>query len=392
MKKSISLIMVVCLSSVLMFFNNSKAASLTPSVIASNTRLVNTNTYFSGVDSTDNPLGNYYNATYEGDITISLDTNGVDGYINGYTRIVGNISTSGYSGNSSAGINVGVSDYSDYSYINITNSSFTALMYFDNLWNERYVTLCTLHVIVNVSWPYTGSNTPDPPSFINCNFSSGGVGGSMTITPEPVDQGFSHIITSAINNGDFSNDIDSMVGLLTTIRDNEYSHYVNILSALNTNNGWLEEIFEYMEDWDTVWFPYFYNQNVSMISHLLSLMSKADTIISDLISIDTNNVIWYTRLRDLLNDIYSYMQQSNTGATEAADAADHAASQAAAIAAVPRPNADAIINEGISRIDTDISSGFGVLGAILNQQWYIWILMIVISLAFVSYLMYGKGV
>lgn len=93
-----------------------------------------------------------------------------------------------------------------------------------------------------------------------------------------------------------------------------------------------------------------------------------------------------------LQELYGYLSEAESGATEAADAADQAASQAAAIAAVPRPNAGAIINEGVNRIDTDISSGFGVLGAILNQQWYIWILMIVISLAFVSYLMYGKGV
>lgn len=100
----------------------------------------------------------------------------------------------------------------------------------------------------------------------------------------------------------------------------------------------------------------------------------------------SKDVVYY------LQEFYGYLSEAESGATEAADAADHAASQAAAIAAVPRPNAGAIINEGVNRIDTDISSGFGVLGAILNQQWYIWILMIVISLAFVSYLMYGKGV
>lgn len=100
----------------------------------------------------------------------------------------------------------------------------------------------------------------------------------------------------------------------------------------------------------------------------------------------SSQVVYY------LQELYGYLSEADLGATEAADAADQAASQAAAIAAVPRPNAGAIINEGVNRIDTDISSGFGVLGAILNEQWYIWILMIVISLAFVSYLMYGKGV
>lgn len=396
MKRSISWIMVICLSSVLMFSSFANAASISPSYDGASTMYLNLiDSYVPPIDSTDNPMGNYVVATYKAYYNSRVSFSGTDGYTSGYvsytidfTPSVGSADPRGVSIIN----NLSLSNIScKSSPIGISSCRLYGTGYFDNIWDTSVYPIVDAEIIFSCYFTYTGSNVPDPPSYIPCTVSAS-VSGSLTKMPEPQDMGFAHIISSAINNGDFSGNVEQLVDLLTLIKDNNATYYTNILAALNTENGWLEEIFTQLDNWDQIWWPAIYAENQTQSSRLSTVLSNLQTIISDLVLIDSNNVTWLTRLYNKVTDIYNYMQQSDQGATQAANAADQAAAQASQIAAVPRPNANAIINEGVSRIDTDISSGFSVLGAILNQQWYIWLLMIVISLAFVSYLMYGKGV
>lgn len=398
MKKSISLIMVVCLSSILFFNNMSKAASYNASIMDTGSfRLNFINSYYPPVSSSDNPIGDYILAYYEGAFDIVISGDNTDGFINGYVSTNTNISISVPSGATTQSLNFEFL-YSNNDYIR-TYVSYPALYtmnfitIFDNMKFESIrLTSVTVKVNYTLSLPKTSSNLNDPPLYVSASTNSSITSSGLSTNAGPVNDGLAEIIAVSINNGDFNNKLTDLINLLTIFKNNETSHYTNILSAINNQNEWLEEIFTELDNWDQIWWPAIYAENQTQSSRLATVLSNLQTIISDLVIIDSNNVTWLTRLYNKVTDIYNYMQQSDQGATQAANAADQAAAQASQIAAVPRPNANAIINEGISRIDTDISSGFSVLGAILNQQWYIWILMIVISLAFVSYLMYGKGV
>lgn len=393
MKKIISYIMILCLSSILVFSNISKAATVSGSISTPTSIYLNkVDSYVTPIDSTDNPIGDYVSATYEGDFNVNVNTSVTDAYLSGYISGAISVTPNLPSGYAYYSTNISTNVFESNCYISSSSTTVYVTAYFDNAWNRSNYTLASVHVSFTYAFTYTGSNTPDPNSRILCSISSSTSSSNLNVYPEPLDNGLVHIISTAINNGDFSGKVNELVNLLTLVKDNNSTYYTNILAALNTENGWLEEIFTQLDNWDQIWWPAIYSENQTQSSRLQTVLNNLQTIISDLVLIDSNNVTWLTRLYNKVSDIYNYMQKSDQGATKAANAADNAAAQASQIAAVPRPNANAIINEGVSRIDTDISSGFSVLGAILNQQWYIWLLMIVISLAFVSYLMYGKGV
>lgn len=370
MKKSISLIMIVCLSSVLMFSNISKAANLLNIQINSPSY---TNMLY--IDHVENgsPSGNTYKVIYKNIIPVSftLQEGSSDYYIYGYFSSsfrVDILGIPGSTGNYSFNISYenSISDYDSIYSVQTSldnNSSsrktLNAFTFINNL--NRYgdrintgniVITCAAEFLNNVSNIYPDSMD----CYITTTVFSNAVYGDTT----PRQIGMPGIISSAINS---STDIDTIISLLTSIRN----YNIDIFNELNID---IENLLTQILAKDIV-----IADKVTLLEQYMSLFPQY-----------SRDVVYY------LQEFYGYLSEAESGATEAADAADQAASQAAAIAAVPRPNAGAIINEGVNRIDTDISSGFSVLGAILNQQWYIWILMIVISLAFVSYLMYGKGV
>lgn len=403
MKYYITVAAALLLSAVLIFNPVVEAASMSISYnVVSSTIAPLVNVYYPELDETGNPVGNYVIATYEYSFSPQIVFSSFDGYINGTSTAVFTITPSTPTGGNNSGM---TAEYIPISFDTVFSSGYTrystngSLEYWLSSYYHNYVSYSTQLRLNSISgyvsyyFTYTGSNAPDPTQYINVNISLSANYSNMAITVDPSDIGMSEIIANGIINAinDQTMPFDNILQVLEDIRTQDQTNYSTIityLSNIDTFNStlytWLttvlEDDFSYLLD-DTTYISAVLNA----ARNLINSMNSRDSLYYPIFeaALDLAN----TRLQTLIN----LMSENPAEAESMEDSINQMESKQAAINDYSLPAAANIMGNANSYVSQGIV-GMNLLATILNQPLYILILMTVISLAFVSYLLYGKGV
>lgn len=352
--------------------------------------------YYPELDESGNPVGNYVIATYEGFYTCRATFGGADGYTSGYinNRLLfnANVPSGATASSLSASTNYNSIDniYGTHRSASDSVNSYSiyTTIYLDNVWTINTANLYSGNIIFTCYFPYTGSNVPDPNVNIICNVSNVSFSYGLSKYATPQDFGLCGIISSSINNGDFNNDLASMISLLTLIKDNNSTYYTNILAALNTENDWLEEIFHLLDTQDSIWLPSISN-NTSLTAGRLS------TLISDLATYNANFYTSYgNKVLLLLGKLADMSASEATEAQEMSQAyaviASKGAEQAVAMnPAMPSFNSNQF--DMNSSVDATQRSNFvGVLGILMSNSLFVRMMLILMTCAIAGFALYGR--
>lgn len=403
MKHYITIGTVLLLSAVLIF--NPAAKAVSNNIVISNptstyATLSNQYTVDYDLDSTDTniPHGDNNRYTYDAYITVQASGMSIDSYINGYAN--GNITITptipaGYS----AGYkNVSFTPYSGENFYStaygFSSSGCSVRILFDNLYSgdTNVITCGVIHFSITISYSATPFNLPDPPAAIYLSLSTT-TSSIASANPTPEDMGYCAIIKESILNAinDNSMPFDDILNLLEDIRTQDQTNYTTIVAYLADNDTFnstlytwlttvLEDNFTYLLD-DTTYI----SSVLNAARNLINVMNNRDSLYYPIFeaALDLAN----TRLQTLIN----LMSETPAEAASMENAINQMESKQAAINDYSLPAAGNIMGNANSYVSQG-TAGMNLLATILNQPLYILILMTVISLAFVSYLLYGKGV
>lgn len=404
MKHYITIGAALLLSVVLIFNPAAKAVSISVSVYAAataiNATLTNQYTVDYEMDSTDTnyPYGNYNVYTYEAYIPVVASGISVDSYINGASSGTITISPSAPTGATLASRSISFEPYSGNGFwstaYNLSTTNITCRVMFDNYYsnNSGVLQLGVIHYFVSYTMTATPSNVPDPPPNVSVSISSS-TSSAVGATPEPLDMGFCDIISTAIMNAinDNSLPFDDILQVLEDIRTNDQTAYTQIVTYLSDNDTFNSTLYT----WLTTVLEDNFTDLLDDTTYISSVLNAARNLIN---SMNSRDSLYYpifeaaldlanTRLQTLIN----LMSETPAEAASMENAINQMESKQAAINDYSLPAAGNIMGNANSYVSQG-TAGMNLLATILNQPLYILILMTVISLAFVSYLLYGKGV
>lgn len=405
MKHYTTVVAALLLSAVLIFNPAAKAASasVTISSIPDNGYMNLIHQSTPQYDSTDNPKADVATFTYKGNFDVTMYISATDSYCNG--NVVANVSFSfvtptGFTFDScNIQFNNLMSTNTCFAFARRNNGPAGGTQYircyFDNHWlgSAQYITLCNVEVTVTISKTITPYNLPDAPERISFSTSGTLSNNNTVITPDPADNGNCGVITNAILNAinDSSVPFDDILQVLEDIRTQDQTNYTTIVAYLADNDTfnstlytWLTTVLE--DDFGALLDDTTYISSVlNAARNLINAMNSRDSLYYPIFeaALDLAN----TRLQTLIN----LMSETPAEAASMENAINQMESKQAAINDYSLPAAGNIIGNANSYVNQG-TAGMNLLATILNQPLYILILMTVISLAFVSYLLYGKGV
>lgn len=354
------------------------------------------NVYTPPIDSSDNPLGDYSVFTYTGSASYAVTGLSLTGYNTGWLRFTTDFSVTVPSGLSLKALNIeptaiendigfDVSVSHPYSGTNGKTSIFLLLNNYRQLSDGRTHGLCTLNITVTITQPQTGSNLYDPPERITVTTTNTISSTTASYSDEPTDIGLVHLITTAINNGDFTNDLESMLSLLTTIKDTDLLIYQGVLSGLTNVNQFLSDILDY-----TTRLYYLVPDRTQMSN----VMANIRTIMDDFTTFNTrwvqytNEVI---RLLGLLADMNaSEASQAVAMSEQYAVIASQGADKAIAMNP-PRPDFSAGDFDLNSSVDNTQRQNFtGILSIIFSNNLFLRMMLILLTCAIAGFALYGR--
>lgn len=405
MKHYITISAALLLSAVLIFNPAAEAAtvgSISVSTGGTSAILIEHYSVEYDLDSTDTniPHGDVNIATYEisGSVYVNVP---VDSYINGweYVTVVCNaLSPSGWTrrGSECSFIPVTSSNYFA-GQLKFDSSSDRPIMsvYFDNFYtgNITQLPLGTFTYRVSFSNTATPSNLPDPPTSVSCSIYNGGTGGDCYASPNPNDLGLAGVIQNSIINAinDNSMPFADILQTLIDIRTQDLTAYTAIEQYLIDNDTFNTSLYT----WLTTVLEDDFGDLLSDTGYIASLLEYVRTWVY---AMNDRDHQWYPVFKTVLDltntklqSIIDLMSETPAEAQSMENAIDAMESKQAAINDYSLPAAGNIIGNANNYVNQG-SAGMNLLATILNQPLYILILMTVISLAFVSYLLYGKGV
>lgn len=406
MKYYTTIAVSLLLSAVLIFNPAAKAAtsSATLSFAQSSVRAYLYNQYNVqyNLDSTDNPYpsGNYNVVVYKAIITPLISCSVVDSYLTGsvsYQVSCGYSTPAGwsFSGISKSHNEIFSNDLYSFRIGRDGDQSSIVHMkaYFCNMWNINAISMGDIEFYISFTYPATQANVPDPDPYITVNPSGAINSQNVSASVDPTDRGMVDIVSQGIINAinDNSMPFDDILHVLEDIRTQDQTNYTTIVAYLADNDTfnstlytWLTTVLE--DDFGALLDDTTYISSVlNAARNLINSMNSRDSLYYPIFeaALDLAN----TRLQTLIN----LMSETPAEAASMDNAINQMESKQAAINDYSLPAAGNIMGNANSYVNQG-SAGMNLLATILNQPLYILILMTVISLAFVSYLLYGKGV
>lgn len=412
MKHYTTIFTALLLSAVLIFNPAVKAASVSASWTSgygsNSARAMLINQYtvdyelYESSSSTDvYPIGNTNIYVYEINIAVKVNFNSVDAFINGYTT--GSLS---YSATTPGGLGLysintvytpfniqGLYSIDVSTHTPVANSS-SIRVFCNNFQAQTGATeignMCVRYLFSSTA---TAGNVPDPPQYISVSVGASQTNSVLSATPDPQDQGFSTVIKNAIINALNDNDtpFEEIITLLEDIRSLNQDNYITIVAYLAENDTfnstlytWLTTILEndfinLLNDTDYI------STVLNAARNLINEMNNRDNLYYPMFEVQLN----YANRK--LQTLIDLMSENPSEAASMENAIDQMESKQAAINNYTLPAAGNIIGNANNYVNQG-SAGMNLLATILNKPLYILILMTVVSLAFVSYLLYGKGV
>ena len=401
MKHYITICLCFVLSAALLFTNTAEAASISLSAQApSSVNATLINQYVTPYDSTDNPIGSKAIYTYHTQFNVGLSGCSTDSYNNGFFTLHVIPTISAPTGTTLSTVNASFTSNGSNEAVLITSTSYTSgnsiylniFAIFDNYFaHSSALPLGVVDIEFTCTKAITTSNDPDPASYVSVSTGCTAGTQSMAARPNPDSNGLCAVITQAINNGSLSTDIDSMLTVLQAIQSQDSTAYTNILTGINSTNQWLDFIFTWLQqdlqnEIDTNQ-AYYQDQLYYLIQLLTAIGNQT-----------TQDYTYYVLFRTALNAANDKLQTLIDLQNDAQDeqenmetAAEALQSKANAVNDYQQPNVNYMLTQADTIMVTG-NAGVNLIATIINQPLFVTILLTVVSLGFVGYLLYGKGV
>ena len=405
MKHYITIGTGLLLSVVLIFNTAVNAQSISINVYASpssvNATLTNQYTVDYEMDSTDTnyPYGNYNVYTYEAYIPVAASGISVDSYINGMATGTITLTPTAPTGGTLASKSISFEPYSgngfwSSAYSVQSSASILCRIMFDNYYsnNSNILQLGVIHYFVSYYMTATPFNVPDPPQRILVSISSSS-SSTVGASTDPEDQGFCNIISTAIMNAinDNSLPFDDILQVLEDIRTQDQTNYTTIVAYLSDNDNFNSTLYT----WLTTILEDDFSALLDDTTYISAVLNAARNLISSMNSRDST---WYpifdASIQLVANKLQTLIDLQNAAASEANQVETAAAGLEQQIQAAnnySQPDVEFMLTQADS-IWVNGQSGVNLIATIINEPWIVQILLTVISLAFVGYLLYGKGV
>lgn len=320
--------------------------------------------------------------TYEAEYTYIVSGFAINQYNSGYAISYGTFSYSAPQYFTVNGINVNISNESgfiQYYYgqaMSASSYNYTSTTIFDNA--TGFTGYDAGHFTIKVEITRTPNNAQGsytaPPDYITINITDRGTNGNnITYDTEPNHIGDYSIIYEALENI-FTFDTNGRLIVTDPQAESSLGAIWNLL-----NNHLISGIEIPLQQIDDIYWV--------LNSVYLQLGYSG---------VGASNLQYdITRLRLLLNDIIGHLELNGT--EEASQAAEMESNAAAVESKMDAVNNYTLPNVNYMLDQADIiwvsgASGQNLLATITNKPYYVMILLGVVSLGFVGYLLYGKGV
>lgn len=408
MKYYITIITSLILSAVLFINTTVSAAAYTSCTMSAsfpNQRGILVNSYsVQYVDSNGqaSPMSNYNIAVYEFEHIILMNTSQPDGYLNGQfaTQFTQTFTTpTGYQLEAVQMVYTPTAAQGIYSYEtrSVTSSTGRSVTIRSALYNyyprSSVVQIGILKCTISFMYPAPVDNANDPEQYIGGQLTVDSIqtnNVNLSTNPETVGTFVDYII-AGINNSYVGQDtteintaVQSVLSLLRNMAQTDEEKYDDILDALADNNDWNAILSSWLNSIST--------DTLTISQNTSDMLSFLSTYLPRLRSIDNNVLNIYNKFTEFFTYYKQQIDSGNSAASSAAQAVENVESKAAVINDVQKPNVDNFVQDVDLHITPEVTGGMNVFKAFINRPYFVLILTAVFALAFVSYLLYGKGV
>lgn len=323
----------------------------------------------SGYYEEHDTAGHVTGYTYTWDLSENVDVVLTQGkYYTGYitTRLTWTSNISGIT-LSQATINSVNTNNGMYVYISTISSNYIQIQWvFDNYYTGSAATLGT--ATLNLKFTYRGALTTPYLNITNTVTQNNNLHGYTTVQ----NNALTAMIYSAIYQG-VGPDMQTIVNMLTGIRNQDYTYYNSILNGLSQLHA----------------------DNQANYNQLLAILNEIDVDFAAIQTVLDLFPSYRTAVLQYWQDLLEMSASQSSAAAEIesqyADKEEQSATLAAGLGSLTLPSVNANDFDILSRVDSGQKTNFfGLLSIITNNSYITTLLLIICTGAIVGFILYGK--